>query len=63
FECDTCDRSFANQQALQQHLNSPAHAPLYAYGDCNRSFGSEQVLQQHSSMHGDTTQVCSELES
>ncbi|CZT08652.1 uncharacterized protein RAG0_13652 [Rhynchosporium agropyri] len=43
--CVPCDRDFGSQQALQQHLNSPAHA--FDCEDCDKRFGSEQALQQH----------------
>ncbi|KAF4633640.1 hypothetical protein G7Y89_g4481 [Cudoniella acicularis] len=43
--CIPCDRSFGSQQALHQHLNSPAHK--FECNECERSFGSQQALHQH----------------
>ncbi|CZT13841.1 uncharacterized protein RAG0_17333 [Rhynchosporium agropyri] len=43
--CDPCDRYFSSQQALQQHLDSPAHD--FDCDECDRSFNSQQALQQH----------------
>jgi len=37
YECDDCDRSFRSQQALDQYLNSPAHAPSYKCDESDRS--------------------------
>ncbi|KAK7433888.1 hypothetical protein Landi51_13759 [Colletotrichum acutatum] len=48
YDCDTCDRSFGNEEALQQHIrDSPVHRPSYDCGTCNRSFGNDEALQQH----------------
>jgi hypothetical protein len=43
--CQSCDRYFGSQHALQQHLNSPAH--IFECDECDRSFGSQQALNQH----------------
>ncbi len=43
-DCDNYDRSFGSQQALIQHLNSPAHAPVDECDECDRSFSSQQAL-------------------
>jgi hypothetical protein len=40
------DRSFGSQQSLDQHLNSPAHAPVFECDDCDRAFGSQRSLDQ-----------------
>ena len=45
--CATCARSFGDEHALQQHLNSPAHAPRFECEGCDRSFGDDNALQQH----------------
>jgi hypothetical protein len=46
--CVLCDRSFSNEQALEQHLrDSPVHAPSFECETCDRSFSNEQALQQH----------------
>jgi len=46
--CVPCDRSFNNEEALQQHLrDSPAHAPSFDCDECEQSFNSEEALQQH----------------
>jgi hypothetical protein len=46
--CETCDRSFASEEALEQHIrDSPAHAPSYDCETCDRSFASEEALKQH----------------
>lgn len=42
-----CDRSFGSEQALNQHLESPIHAPSLHCDTCDRSFGSGQALEQH----------------
>lgn len=48
FICETCDRSFGSNEALQQHLrDSPVHATLYDCEICDRSFSSNEALQQH----------------
>lgn len=51
YNCDSCDRGFSSQRALQQHLDSPAHA--FDCDDCDRRFASLHALQQHldSSIH------------
>lgn len=43
--CVPCDRYFNSHQALQQHLDSPAHD--FHRGECDRSFRSQHALQQH----------------
>ncbi|CZR50571.1 uncharacterized protein PAC_00445 [Phialocephala subalpina] len=45
--CPPCDRSFGSQQALQQHLNSPAHDLVYECDECDRAFDTERALNQH----------------
>ena len=46
--CAKCDRSYASETALQQHLRSSrAHALSFDCHDCNRSFYSEEALQNH----------------
>ena len=46
--CKDCDRSFATEKALQQHLrDSPAHAVMFDCEDCDRAFNTEDALQQH----------------
>jgi heat shock protein HspQ len=46
--CSTCDRSFASEEALAQHLrDSPVHAPSFDCDTCDRSFASEEALAQH----------------
>ncbi|EFQ36158.1 hypothetical protein CGRA01v4_03988 [Colletotrichum graminicola] len=46
--CTVCNRSFANVEALQQHLrDSLVHKLSFECKICNRSFGTEEALQQH----------------
>ncbi|KAK0113063.1 hypothetical protein ONS95_014769 [Cadophora gregata] len=45
YVCVPCGRYFSSQQALQQHLDSPAHE--FDCDDCDRSFKSQHALQQH----------------
>ena len=48
FNCETCDRSFSSNGALQQHLrDSPVHAPFFNCESCDRSFSSDDALWQH----------------
>jgi len=50
--CQPCDRSFINQSALQQHLNSSIHTP--------RTFSDQQALEQRlsSSAHAPVCVKC-----
>jgi hypothetical protein len=45
FHCSTCNRSFGSQQALDQHLASPAHT--FNCSLCNRTFRRQQAYNQH----------------
>jgi|SRR5271155_1477283 len=45
--CQRCNQYFSGQQALQQHLNSPAHTPVYDCENCDRSFGSQQSFNRY----------------
>lgn len=48
FECETCDRNFSSDEALQQHLrDSRAHAVTLECETCDRTFNSDEALQQH----------------
>lgn len=42
--CEICDRSFANQQALQQHNEAKMH---YYCRECERHFGDQMAKDQH----------------
>ena len=44
-ECEKCPKIFKSRRALEQHLNSPAHA--FDCEECHRSFGSQGALEQH----------------
>jgi len=45
--CTSCDRSFASNMALVQHLrDSPMHAPSFDCNDCHRAFASGEALSQ-----------------
>ncbi|KFY30242.1 hypothetical protein V493_02051 [Pseudogymnoascus sp. VKM F-4281 (FW-2241)] len=50
--CHPCDRSFVNQSALQQHLNSSIHAP--------RTFSDQHVPEQRlsPSVHAPVCNEC-----
>jgi len=52
-----CNRSFGSQQALDQHLNSPAH--VFECDECDRSFGSQQSLDLTSQCFGRLTLLTS----
>ena len=44
----TCNRSFGNEEALEQHLrDSPVHSSSFDCETCDRSFGSQDALEQH----------------
>lgn len=45
YGCVPCDRYFSSHQALQQHLDSPAHE--FDCDECDKSFQSQHALQQH----------------
>jgi hypothetical protein len=48
FDCETCDRSFGSEEALERHMrDSPAHAPSFDCEICDRSFDGEEGLEQH----------------
>ncbi|EJP61119.1 zinc finger protein [Beauveria bassiana ARSEF 2860] len=55
FECDTCDRYFGSQHAVDQHMtdlghwaeSSEADEPDYECDDCNASFYDEEDLRDH----------------
>ncbi|KAK8149295.1 hypothetical protein G3M48_007544 [Beauveria asiatica] len=55
FECDTCDRYFGSQHAVDQHMtdlghwaeSSEADEPDYECDDCNASFDDEEGLRDH----------------
>ncbi|KAG9230854.1 hypothetical protein BJ875DRAFT_138783 [Amylocarpus encephaloides] len=56
--CVPCDRYFSSHQALQQHLDSPAHE--FDCEECDKSFRSQHALQQHldSSAHNFDCEEC-----
>ena len=46
--CWKCNRSFATQRALDQHLEySPVHQPSYKCEKCDRVFSDQHALDQH----------------
>ncbi len=46
--CVICNRSFARQQALDQHVrDSPAHLKTFYCDACDRSFSSQDALDRH----------------
>ncbi|KAK8142826.1 hypothetical protein G3M48_008188 [Beauveria asiatica] len=55
FECDTCDKYFGSQQAVNQHMNDVGHwaessesdAPDYECEDCDENFYDEEGLHDH----------------
>ncbi|KAM3563258.1 hypothetical protein ARSEF4850_002415 [Beauveria asiatica] len=55
FECDTCDKYFGSQQAVNQHMNDVGHwaessesdAPDYECDDCDENFFDEEGLHDH----------------
>ncbi|XWX01174.1 hypothetical protein V2A60_009200 [Cordyceps javanica] len=49
FECETCDRFFDSESALEQHMrDAPAHAPAaFDCESCDRSFARQESLDQH----------------
>ncbi|KAL0929921.1 zinc finger protein [Colletotrichum truncatum] len=56
FECDSCDRYFQSQQAVEQHMNALDHwaesasdeADYYCdYDSCSEGFGDEEELRNH----------------
>ncbi|KAL3481236.1 hypothetical protein BJX99DRAFT_253894 [Aspergillus californicus] len=47
-ECETCTRTFRNQRACDQHMNSLDHwTPQYQCETCTRTFRSQQACDQH----------------
>ena len=40
-KCEGCDRILTSKHALDQHLNSPAHASIPECAECDREFGSQ----------------------
>lgn len=55
FECDTCDRYFGSQHAVEQHMNDKDHwgqsdesdEPEYQCDDCDDAFYEEDSLRDH----------------
>ncbi|KAK1676916.1 zinc finger protein [Colletotrichum godetiae] len=57
WECDTCDRTFGSEHAMQQHMNALGHWDYddqpepskgrYECNDCNDRFHDEQDLREH----------------
>ncbi|KAF1983621.1 zinc finger protein [Aulographum hederae CBS 113979] len=48
YECDTCTRTFANQAAVNQHMNALDHwAPRFNCESCGRDFSSQNAANQH----------------
>lgn len=47
--CETCNRSFTTENALQMHLrDAPVHAGAHKCQICGKSFRSSEALQMHS---------------
>jgi DNA-directed RNA polymerase subunit RPC12/RpoP len=48
YNCITCDKTFASDEALQQHeRDSPAHVASYECETCDKTFANDEALQQH----------------
>lgn len=51
FRCQEHDKTFASQEALNNHLGSAVHKPKYCCDKCPQQFSTSEALDQHASLH------------